>query len=274
MAQTTIQENNMHPVIEWMNERKTNSVEGEQRWYKTNTDGDYVPSVTTVLGIMDKGIHFHKWLANHLNYDHACAVRDEAAQRGTNVHNIIEDLMAGNSVDLKEYGPEVTKRIMCFEKWWDDNSPMEIVAAEEMLAFPGILYAGRFDFIVKIKGKNVLVDIKTGNHYKTHDLQATMYKILWDTICEHLGLGDEYMIHQYYGLYVKDGWIKAPNPQFKKLQFRPKEVEAAVTLWRYNNENAYGRVLPPRPKNSFKTSFKLEMDRDEATTEDNLDNYL
>ena len=263
----------MHPVVEWMNKQNSKSVEGNYRWYKINAEGEQVPSVTTVLNIMDKGEHFHKWLANHLNYDHACSVRDAAAQRGTDVHNIIESLMNDETVDLKDYGSDVVKRIMSFEKWWEEIGQIEIVAVEEILAFPGIQYAGRFDFIANIKGKNTLIDIKTGNHYKTHDLQATMYKVLWDTICEELGLSNEYMIHESYGLYLKDGWIKAPNPQFKKLQFRPKEVEAAVKLWRYNNENAYGKVLPPKPKSNLKTVFNLKAGKDEKT-EKNLNEYL
>tara|TARA_R100000808_G_C2118623_1_gene130497 strand:+ start:362 stop:1153 length:792 start_codon:yes stop_codon:yes gene_type:complete len=263
----------MHPVIEWMNEQNSKSVEGNYRWYKINKDGEKVPSVTTVLNIIDKGEHFHKWLANHLNYDHACSVRDEAAQRGTDVHDIVETLINNEPVNLENYGKDIIKRIMSFEKWWEDTMPMDIVAVEEVLAYPGIFYAGRFDFIANIKGRNTLIDIKTGGHYKTHDLQATMYKILWDTICEHLGLDQEYMIHDLYGLYLKDSWIKAPNPQFKKLQFRPKEVEAAVTLWRYNNENAYGKVLPPKQKDTLRTKFKLRMDEYE-NTEKNLDEYL
>ena len=261
----------IHPVVEWINEQKLRSIEGGARWYSDNKD--YVPSVTTVLGIVDKGIHFHKWLANHLNYEHACAVRDTAAQRGTDVHNICESLMKGESVDLIGYENDVLKRVMCFEHWWKEYNP-QIVAIEEMLFFPGILYAGRFDMLVNINGKNTLIDIKTGGHYKTHDLQATMYKILWDTICEHLELGQEYMIDELYGLYLKDGWIKGPNPMYKKLQFRPKEVKSAVTLWRYNNENAYGKVLPPKKKPEFKTTFQLEIDNNYEPKEKDLDNFL
>ena len=194
-----------HPVVEWLNKQRLKSIEGDSRWY--NNGPEYVPSVTTVLNIVDKGVHFHKWLANHLNYEHACAVRDTAAQRGTDVHNICEMLMKGEEVDLIGYEDDVLKRVMCFEQWWKETNP-NIIAIEEMLAFPGILYAGRFDFLANINGKNTLIDIKTGGHYKTHDLQATMYKILWDTICEHLDLGTEYMIDELYGLYLRTAGLK------------------------------------------------------------------
>ena len=262
---------NTHPVVEWIQKQKLKSIEGESRWY--NNSSEYVPSVTTVLGVVDKGVHFQKWLANHLNYDHACAVRDTAAQRGTDVHNACEELMKGKEIDLIGYEDDVVKRVMCFEHWWKETQPT-IVAVEEVLAFPGILYAGRFDFLANINGKNTLIDIKTGGHYKTHDLQASMYKILWDTICEHLGLGSEYWIDELYGLYLKDGWVKGPNPMYKKLQFRPTEVEAAVALWRYVNENAYGKVLKPKDKKEYKKIFKLEVNKNYEPKKQDLDNFL
>ena len=61
---------------------------------------------------------------------------------------------------------------------------------------------------------------------------------------------------------------------YKKLQFRPKEVEATVKLWRYNNENAYGKVLPPKNKPDYKTLFKLEVNKDYEPKEKNLDDFL
>ena len=262
-----------HPVIDWVYKNKTEERYGSGRWYKNKNN--FVPSVTTVLNVVSKGPHFHKWLANHLNYEHACAVRDEAAERGTLVHEIIEDLLEGKEVMLdEECGSEISKRLMCFETWWNNTSVEEIIAKEVPLHFPGIKYAGRFDFIAKIDGKNVLIDIKTGSYYKTHDIQASMYKILWDTICEHLGLDQSYMIHKMYGLYLKDGWIKGPNPQFKELKFVPKVVESAVNLWEYNNANAYGKVLPPKEKEEYPLTFKLEETDEQLCGNQRLEDLL
>ena len=264
----------IHPVIDYLNKRNTISKEGEQRWYRTDNKGDWVPSVTTVLGVVSKGIYFDKWLANHLDYDHACAARDKAAARGTLVHEIAEQLMEGKEVNVENYGNEIVKRVMCFDTWWHDVKPEEIIASEVMLSHPEIRFAGRFDFIVKIEGKNVLVDIKTGMHYKTHDIQASMYKILWDKICDDLGLGEEYKIHSLAGLYLKDGWIKGPNPQYKVLKWCPDVVDSAVTMWRYINSNAYGKILPPKSKDRFKQTFKLEINNGVQEVRDELDEIL
>lgn len=248
----------MNPVLQWLEDNKAEERYGAGRWYKSSKN--YVPSVTTVLNIVSKGKFFDKWLANHLNYDHACQERDKAAARGTLVHELVEDLLDGKEILLDDVadGNEIIKRVMCFMEWWNTTDVEEIIAKEVCLHFPGVRYAGRFDFIAKINGKNTLIDIKTGGYYKTHDLQASMYKILWDTICEHLGLGQEYMIHELYGLYLKDTWIKGPNPQYKQLKFVPTVVDSAVTLWEYNNLNAYGRLVPPKEKAEYPLTYKLE----------------
>ena len=251
----------MHPVIKYLNENKVISKEGATRWYSIAGSKQWVPSVTSILSVADKGEYFHKWLANQGSWENACKVRDKAAQRGTIVHEICEDLLNGEEIVL-DAGPEIVKRIMCLESWYYEYSP-EIIAQEVMLAFPGVRFAGRFDILARIDGKNVLIDIKTGNYYKSHDLQASMYKILWDTIVEDTGAGSEFMVDEMYGLYLNDKWKKKPNPTFKKLKFLPNVVESAVNLWHWMNSDYRGN--DPRPKESLKlpSNFKLGIKDDE-----------
>ena len=251
----------MHPVIKYLNENKVISKEGATRWYSVAGSKQWVPSVTSILSVADKGEYFHKWLANQGSWENACKVRDKAAQRGTIVHEICEDLLNGEEIVL-DAGPEIVKRIMCLESWYYEYSP-EIIAQEVMLAFPGVRFAGRFDILARIDGKNVLIDIKTGNYYKSHDLQASMYKILWDTIVEDTGAGTEFMVDEMYGLYLNDKWKKKPNPTFKKLKFLPNVVESAVNLWHWMNSDYRGNE--PRPKESLKlpSNFKLGIKDDE-----------
>ena len=156
---------------------------------------------------------------------------------------------------------------MCLEQWYNDYQP-EVIMQEVMLAFPGVRFAGRFDILARIDGKNVLIDIKTGGHYKTHDLQATMYKILWDTIVENQDGGSEFMIDEMYGLYLNDKWKKKPNPTFKQLKFLPNVVEGCVDLWHWLNSDYRGNS--PRPKESMKlpSNFKL------GVTQHELENLL
>jgi len=251
----------MHPITKWLETNKVVAKEGKTRWYSVAGSREWVPSVTSILSAAGKGEFFDKWLANQGSWEKACEVRDKAAKRGTMVHEISEDLLNGEEVVL-DAGPEIVKRIMCLEQWYDDYKP-EVIMQEIMLAFPGIRFARRFDILARIDGKNVLIDIKTGGHYKTHDLQATMYKILWDTIIEHTEAGNEYMIDEMYGLYLNDKWKKKPNPTFKQLKFLPKVVEGVADLWYWLNSDYRGGN--PRPKESMKlpNNFKLGVKQDE-----------
>lgn len=245
----------MHPVIKYLQTNKITCREGDTRWYSVTGSGQWVPSVTSILSAAGKGKFFDKWLANQGSWENACKVRDEAAERGTYVHEISEDLLNGEEV-LLDAGPEIIKRVMCLEQWYNDYEP-EVIMQEVMLAFPGVRFAGRFDILARIDGKNVLIDIKTGGHYKTHDLQATMYKILWDTIVEHTEAGSEYMIDEMYGLYLNDKWKKKPNPTFKQLKFLPKVVEGTVDLWHWLNSDYRGNQPRPTERMKLPSNFKL-----------------
>ena len=256
----------MHPVTKFLQTNQIVSKEGKTRWYSVAGSKQWVPSVTSILSAAAKGEYFEKWLANQGSWENACKVRDEAAQRGTIVHEISEDLLNGEEVIL-DAGPDIVKRVMCLEEWYNDYEP-EVIMQEVMLAFPGIRFAGRFDILARIDGKNVLIDIKTGGHYKTHDLQATMYKILWDTIVEHTEGGREYMIDEMYGLYLNDKWKKKPNPSFKQLKFLPKVVEGVVNLWYWLNSDYRG--ADPRPKESMKLPHNFKL----GVTQDELENLL
>ena len=256
----------MHPITKWLQTNKIVSKEGKTRWYSVAGSKNWVPSVTSILSAADKGEYFQKWLANQGSWENACKVRDAAANRGTMVHEISEDLLNGEEIVL-DAEADIVKRVMCLEQWYDDYEP-EVIMQEVMLAFPGVRYAGRFDILARIDGKNVLIDIKTGGYYKSHDLQATMYKVLWDTIVEHSDAGREYMIDEMYGLYLNDKWKKKPNPTFKQLKFLPDVVEGTVNLWYWLNSDYRGNA--PKPKESMKlpTNFKL------GVTQDELENLL
>ena len=256
----------MHPITKWLQTNKIISKEGKTRWYSVLGSKNWVPSVTSILSAADKGEYFQKWLANQGSWENACKVRDAAANRGTMVHEISEDLLNGEEIVL-DAEADIVKRVMCLEQWYDDYEP-EVIMQEVMLAFPGVRYAGRFDILARIDGKNVLIDIKTGGYYKSHDLQATMYKVLWDTIVEHSDAGREYMIDEMYGLYLNDKWKKKPNPTFKQLKFLPDVVEGTVNLWYWLNSDYRGNA--PKPKESMKlpTNFKL------GVTQDELENLL
>ena len=76
---------------------KVDKVDINGRWYFPKDKKDhltfYFPSVTTILGVVDKGEGFHRWLGNSLSYDHAMDYGNAAAQVGSITHAYIMELL-------------------------------------------------------------------------------------------------------------------------------------------------------------------------------------
>ena len=227
--------------------------DGNFRWYRVQ-GGEWVPSVTTILNVIGKGIGFHKWLGNHPSYEIACQVRDKAAERGTIVHDSIEKLLKGEEVTTDN--EEIAKHLMCFKKFYADHD-IEVIDQELFLISPNWDFAGTPDLICKIDGKVWLIDYKTGNFYKTHPLQCRMYALLYEEI---FGI----KIDCIGGLYTKSTWIKEANYIFKKFPYTDKAlvkydncILGATSLWNYINGTT--KLADPYPKDKIKVDniFKL-----------------
>lgn len=243
-----------------LKERKQDIIyhEGDERWCSIQGRKLWKPSVTTFIGsVLNKGIGYDMWLGNSISYKEACKERDIAAQRGTLVHNLCEELIIKGSLDVSEeiisdYGDEVLKRLMSFQDWFINIKP-KIITTEYKLYHPDVPYSGTPDIICEIDGKVCLVDIKTGAPYPSHQLQLTCYKTLWDTIFP------EYPIAELYGLYLKDNWITKVAPNFKKYKYNSDAVDSVFQVWQWQN----GGKAWPKDKPLIPTSFRLSQQSDE-----------
>ena len=195
--------------------------------------------ITTVIGeTCAKGKFFDEWLMkNGLN---AMKMRDEAAERGTAVHENIELLLDGEELVIdNEF---IQKSLMSFEKWYKETCP-QVVGKELFLYHKDIPWAGTPDIIAEIKGRLSIIDIKTGDYRKSHEIQQLMYMDLWNAIFPF-----EHQIKDIYGLYLKGKWIKEPNYQLRKFDKRYKIHNKVYDLWCFLNF-PYGK---PKPKNKAK----------------------
>ena len=112
--------------------------EGEQinfldsRFYKTE-NGDYYPSVTTVLGFYPKNKFFESWLKD-VGHNSDIIVR-RASEEGTQVHDAIERFLKGEEIvwvdenKRANYSLEVWKMILKFSDFWNTCKP-ELIASE------------------------------------------------------------------------------------------------------------------------------------------------
>ena len=234
------------------------------RWYRIKGN-NWIPSVTTILSVIGKGVGFHKWLGNHPSYDIACEARDAAAERGTIVHESIEKLINGEQIEAQT--EEISKHLMCFKKFWDEND-IEPIEQEMFLISPNFDFAGTPDLICKTSGKTWLIDFKTGNYYKTHPLQCRMYALLYEDIFD-------IKIDCIGGLYTKSTWIKEPSYTLKRFPYTDKAlvkydncILGAVALWNYMNGTT--KLADPYPKDPVKIDsvFKLGGETNESSYEE------
>ena len=132
--------------------------------YKT-ANGDRVPGVTTVLGVLNKPALI-KW-ANDLGLQgiDSTKYRDAAASIGTLVHAMVEANLKGLELDVTDFTPnEIQQAEVGFKKFidWKTNRNFEIIASEQSLVSEINKYGGTIDCVAKVDGKVTLVDFKTG----------------------------------------------------------------------------------------------------------------
>ena len=97
-----------------------------------------------------------------------------AAERGKDVHKIIERLIKGEKVK----NTQVTKGyVEAYEKFKKDM-PHRVIASEKLVYSIKYKYAGTLDYILKLKsGDLVIADFKTGKYiYDEAGLQLAAYK--------------------------------------------------------------------------------------------------
>lgn len=110
-------------------------------------DGKYVPAVSTVM----------KPLSQALYKDVDEAILNKAAERGTAVHNAIENYVL---YGLKDIAEDYAGYFRAFKNWWKEMQP-EALATECKVYHRVLRYAGTADMPVLIDGKKILVDFKT-----------------------------------------------------------------------------------------------------------------
>lgn len=120
----------------------------------------------------------YDWIRNASDRD-----RDAAGGRGTEVHNLAEQLSLGQEVEVPD---EIVGHVDAYIDWFDTWQP-EIVATEVVGANFTRNYYGKFDLLVRVKGwfpgepdrvALLLLDIKTARSgvFEKDALQLTAYR--------------------------------------------------------------------------------------------------
>lgn len=120
-------------------------------------DGERYPSVTTVLGMLEKS-GLAKWRGNVGNAE-ADRISKEATDYGTAVHLLLERVNRGNRGPFGEPDDSV---IAPYVTWHDENISA-VLGAEKLLVSRQFKYAGTADGVVLLNGDKsaTIIDLKT-----------------------------------------------------------------------------------------------------------------
>jgi hypothetical protein len=143
------------------------------RYYKV--DGERLASVTTILGVLDKG-GLARWRGNVGN-EKADEISKEAAEYGTAVHGFFERYNRG---DHGPYGPPIDTIIQPYVAW-HKTQVAAVLAAEKLVVCRRFKFAGTADAIVALTdGSIAVVDLKTSKSALGEDswsLQLAAYSL-------------------------------------------------------------------------------------------------
>ncbi|HEY7824609.1 MAG TPA: hypothetical protein VIG24_17340 [Acidimicrobiia bacterium] len=153
------------------------NVKGKGRHYRT-LDGELVPSVTNVIGILDKPA-LSRWAAKMVAeramvMKHSLANMDDndivdtlkgapwsrskrAADRGTDIHAYLEHRL--NNWEPEALSSDAMPYKDAADDWFERCAPDEVIGTEVTLFHP--MYAGTTDVIMRRNGRLIIADFKT-----------------------------------------------------------------------------------------------------------------
>ncbi len=119
----------------------------EERGHLYKLNGIAIPSVTTAM----------KPLSDSYYGSVDINVLETAAQRGTAVHNAIENYL---NYAVKDIPAEYDGYFLAFKNWYHEND-VKVIATETKVYHRVLRYAGTVDMLCFVNGMKVLVDFKT-----------------------------------------------------------------------------------------------------------------
>ena len=221
------------PPINELPPLKAKNVNGK-RFYEHLETKEAYPSITSVLSIRDKK-GLHEWrqkvgeeVANH--------VMIQAANRGTAVHNMVEDYL--NNIDLEQvdkYKKQFLPRMM-FNVLKPELSKINNIRLQEAQMFSSdYTVAGRVDCIAEYDGVLSIVDFKTSTKEKNESwienyfIQGSAYAEMFK---EHFG---EEVTQVVILIVTEEGTTQV----FKKnkVDYLPKLKEAVENFYKWIENN-------------------------------------
>jgi len=157
-----------------------------ERWYRHPKTGKFYRSVTTILGIIDKGYNYDEWLKNVGH--NAEIIVDRAGRFGTEFHKLVELFLNGETVKYADnlhlgdrVATELWERFNIWIDFWKElNEKYKVEYKPEGLEYitysEEFEFAGTIDFICRLDNVLTIMDWKSGNHIGNKEiLQMNAY---------------------------------------------------------------------------------------------------
>jgi ATP-dependent exoDNAse (exonuclease V) beta subunit len=152
------------------------------RYYKTPS-GELYPSVTTVTGLMSEDA-IRAW-RKRVGNEEANKISTQAATRGTRIHQLCEDYLNNNEIDVSKYNFNDVINFNELKPELDRN--IDNIHLQEVRLYSDYLkMAGTVDCVAEWKGKLSIIDFKTARKLKNRDhilnyfCQASAYAIMYE----------------------------------------------------------------------------------------------
>ena len=212
---------------------KAKNVDGK-RFYEHIETGEKYPSITSVLSIRQKE-GLIKW-RQRVGEEVANHVMIQSANRGTAVHNMVEDHL--NNIDInnvEKYKKQFLPRMMFQVLKPVLNNINNISLQEAQMFSSNYTVAGRCDCIAEYDGELSVIDFKTSKGEKEEDwienyfIQGAAYAEMYE---EHFGTP----INQIVILVVTE---EGTTQIFKKnkQEYLPKLKEAIESFYKWVENN-------------------------------------
>ena len=214
----------------------TRSLINNKRHYDVGEEK--LPSVTTILSATqsdEKKASLARWTQS-VGEDQAVKIRDQAAERGTIMHRVLEGYLLGqNHADFSDLGQQAGSMAKNILESGIRGHLDEIWGSEITVYYPG-LYAGATDLAGVYEGRESIIDFKQSNKPKRKEWIEDYF----------IQLAAYAMAHNHiYGTQIQSGIILmcTKDNYFQKFvvkdkefqQYNFKRLEILGRYWQINN---------------------------------------
>ena len=202
----------------------TRALINNQRHYDVNEEK--LPSVTTILSATqsdEKKASLARWTQS-VGQDQATRIRDQAAERGSIMHRVLEGHLLGqNHADFSDLGQQAGSMANVILESGIRGQLEEIWGSEITVYYPG-LYAGATDLAGIYNGRESIIDFKQSNKPKKKEWIEDYF----------MQLAAYAMAHNHvYGTNIQSGIILmcTKDNYFQRFSVKDKDFQQFTFKW-------------------------------------------